>query len=124
LPQLLLTLGNAIIAITEVNNQLLVRRQVTEEKVLISMSIMDLLAPTVGGVPMYDDAGGMVGYVRFGARTGSALIILGAPMLVLTIFFSGSIETLFMVFPRPVLGVILFLTGSELSIGHLPQRLR
>jgi hypothetical protein len=65
-----------------------------------------------------------VHYLRFGARTGSALIILGAPMLVLTIFFSGSIETLFMVFPRPMLGMILFLTGSELSIGHLPQRLR
>lgn len=124
MPQLPLTLDNAIIAITEVNNQLFVRRQVTEEKVLISTSIMDLLAPTVGGVPMYDAAGGMVGYVRFGARTGSALKILGAPMLVLAVFFSGSIGTLFKVFLRPVLGVILFLTGSKLSIGHLPRRLR
>ncbi len=63
-------------------------------------------------------------YLRFGARTGSALIILGALMLVLAVFFSGSIGTLFKVFLRPVLGVILFLTGSKLSIGHLPRRLR
>jgi hypothetical protein len=89
LPQLPLALGNAIIATTEENNRLFVGRQVTEEKVLISTGIMNLLAPSVGGVPMCHGTGGMAGHVRFGARTGRALIILGALMLVLAVFFSG-----------------------------------
>ncbi len=94
LPQLPLTLGNAIIAITEENNRLFVGRQVTEEKVLISTGIMNLLAPTVGGVPMCHGTGGIAaGHVCFGTRTGGAPIIVGALMLVLAVFFSGSIET-------------------------------
>jgi MFS superfamily sulfate permease-like transporter len=117
LPQLPLTLGNAIIAVTEENNRLFAQRRVTEKKVSISTGIMNLLAPTVGGVPMCHGAGGMAGHVRFGAQTGGALIILGALMLVLAVFFSGSIETLFKIFPEPVLGVILFLTGSQLALG-------
>lgn len=106
-----------MIAITEENNRLFPQRQITEKKVSISTGIMNLLAPIVGGVPMCHGAGGMAGHVRFGAHTGGALIILGALMLVLAIFFSGSIETLFKIFPESVLGVILFLTGSELALG-------
>ncbi len=75
LPQLPLTLGNAITAISEVCDRLFVGRQVTEEKVLISTGIMNLLAPTVGGVPMRHGTGDMARHVRLGARTGGALII-------------------------------------------------
>ena len=35
----------------------------------------------------------------------------------LSIFFSGSIETLFRIFPQPVLRVILFLAGAQLALG-------
>ena len=38
-------------------------------------------------------------------------------MLCLAFGFSGSIEAIFNVFPRAVLGVILFLTGAQLSLG-------
>jgi MFS superfamily sulfate permease-like transporter len=55
--------------------------------------------------------------VRFGAHTGGALIILGSILLVLAIFFSGSIQTLFRMFPTPILGVILFLAGAQLAWG-------
>ena len=46
-----------------------------------------------------------------------APIILGTVLLVLAFGFSGSIETLFNVFPRSILGVILFLTGAQLALG-------
>ncbi|MNC91396.1 hypothetical protein D3C83_76500 [compost metagenome] len=72
LPQVPLTLGNAIIAITEENNRLFPERRVTEEKVAVSTGIMNLLGPIVGAVPMCHGAGGMAGHVRFGARTGGA----------------------------------------------------
>jgi MFS superfamily sulfate permease-like transporter len=117
LPQVPLTLGNAIIAVTEENNQLFPDRPVTEEKVAISTGIMNLLGPIIGAVPMCHGAGGMAGHVRFGARTGGALIILGVLIVIVALFFSGSVETIFKIFPAPILGVILFLTGAQLALG-------
>ena len=117
LPQVPLTLGNAIIAITEENNSLFPQRPVSERKVALSTGVMNLLGPLVGGVPMCHGAGGMAGHVRFGARTGGALVILGAIVLAIALFFSGSVETLLKIFPAPILGVILFLTGAQLALG-------
>ncbi len=117
LPQVPLTLGNAIIAVTEENNRLFPDRAVTERDVSISTGLMNIFGGAVGGVPMCHGAGGMAGHVRFGARTGGSLVILGAFLAVLAIFFSGSVHTIFSVIPREVLGVILFLTGAQLALG-------
>ena len=117
IPQLPLTLGNAVIAITRENNRLFPDRPVSEGKVMLSTGIMNLGGAALGGVPMCHGAGGMAGHVRFGARTGGALIILGSILLVLAIFFSGSIQTLFRMFPTPILGVILLLAGAQLAWG-------
>jgi MFS superfamily sulfate permease-like transporter len=117
LPQVPLTLGNAIVAITEENNRLFPHRPVNESKMSTSTGLMNLLSACVGGVPMCHGAGGMAGHVQFGARTGGALVVLGALLLVTAIFFSGSVSTLLRLFPTPVLGVILFLTGAQLALG-------
>ncbi len=117
LPQVPLTLGNAIIAITEENNRLFPDRPVTERKVAISTGIMNLLGPLVGAVPMCHGAGGMAGHVRFGARTGGALIILGTIIVIVAVFFSSSVVTIFGMFPSPILGVVLFMTGAQLALG-------
>ena len=117
LPQVPLTLGNAIIAVTEENNRLFPDRPVQVRQVSITTGIINLLAPLVGGVPMCHGAGGMAGHVAFGARTGGSLIILGTIILLAAVFLSGSIEVLFRIFPSPVLGVILFLTGAQLALG-------
>ena len=117
LPQVPLTLGNALIAIREENNRLFPDRPVTERAVAISTGLMNLAGAGVGGVPMCHGAGGMAGHVAFGARTGGAPIILGIVLLALAFGFSGSIETLFSIFPRAILGVILFLTGAQLALG-------
>ncbi len=117
LPQVPLTLGNAVIAVTEENNRLFPDRPVTEKKVSISTGIMNLLGPAIGAVPMCHGAGGMAGHVRFGARTGGALVILGVVLVITALVFSGSVETLLKFFPAPILGVILFLTGAQLALG-------
>jgi Molybdate transporter of MFS superfamily len=117
LPQLPLTLGNAIIAIREENNRLFPDRAVTESSVATSTGVMNLASAVFGGVPMCHGAGGMAGHVAFGARTGGAPIILGVILLALAFGFSGSIEVIFNLLPRAVLGVILFLTGSQLALG-------
>jgi MFS superfamily sulfate permease-like transporter len=117
LPQLPLTLGNAVIAIHEENNRLFPDRAVTENGIASSTGLMNLTSAVLGGVPMCHGAGGMAGHVAFGARTGGAPIILGSLLLGLALFFSASIHALFDVFARPVLGVILFLAGAQLALG-------
>lgn len=117
LPQVPLTLGNAVIAIREENNRLFPDRPVTEKSVAISTGLMNAFSAVLGGVPMCHGAGGMAGHVAFGARTGGAPIILGVILLVLALFFSGSVVALFHLFSPAILGVILFLTGAQLALG-------
>ena len=117
LPQLPLTLGNAVIAITEENNRLFPDRPVTENEVATSTGVMNLLSAACGGVPMCHGAGGMAGHVAFGAKTGGAPIILGVVLLLVAFFLSGSVGVILELFPRAVLGVILFLTGAQLALG-------
>jgi hypothetical protein len=117
LPQVPLTLGNAIIAITDENNRLFPERPVSERKVALSTGLMNLGSAVVGGVPMCHGAGGMAGHVAFGGRTGGAPILLGSFLLFLALFFSSSIGILFRMVPPEMLGVILFLAGAQLALG-------
>jgi hypothetical protein len=116
LPQIPLTFGNAVIAIVAKNNELFPDRKVTEKKIAVSQGIMNLVAPIFGGVPMCHGAGGMAGHVRFGAKTGGALVILGSLLVLIALFFSDSVAIFFKIFPNAILGVILFFAGSELAI--------
>ncbi len=117
LPQVPLTLGNAVIAVTEENNRLFADRPVSERKVAVSTGLMNLFSGSVGGVPMCHGAGGMAGHVAFGARTGGSLIVLGILLLGLAIFLSGSVSTIFRIIPPEVMGVVLFLAGAQLALG-------
>ncbi|MFY9511022.1 MAG: putative sulfate/molybdate transporter [Rubrivivax sp.] len=120
LPQLPLTLGNAVVAIKEENNRLFPHAPVTERKVAVSTGLMNLFGAGVGGVPMCHGAGGMAGHMAFGARTGGSVVILGSILLALAFFFGDSVLLLFKLFPASILGVILFFTGAQLAIGAGP----
>jgi Molybdate transporter of MFS superfamily len=104
------------IAITAENNELFPDRPVTEKKIAVSQGIMNLLSPLFGGIPMCHGAGGMAGHVRFGAKTGGALVILGGLLIFIALFFSDSVSIIFRIFPNAILGVILIFAGSELAI--------
>ena len=117
LPQVPLSLGNACIATVRENNSLFPDRPVTVRRVATTMGLMNILSPLAGGVPMCHGAGGMAGHVRFGARTGGALVILGAILLFLGLFMADSVELIFALFPTAVLGVILFFAGTELALS-------
>jgi hypothetical protein len=117
LPQLPLTLGNAIVATVEENNRLFADRKVDENKLSRSTGVLNLFGASVGGIPMCHGAGGLAGHVAFGARTGGATVILGVILLLLALFASGSVQAIFGVLPKPILGVILFVTGSQIALG-------
>jgi predicted benzoate:H+ symporter BenE len=116
LPQAPLTLGNAIIATVNENNNYFPERKVTVKTISIDHGVMNLVSAAIGGIPLCHGAGGMAGHLRFGARTGGALVILGVIVLLVGLFLSDSVSLLFQVFPRPILGVILFFAGVELAL--------
>jgi MFS superfamily sulfate permease-like transporter len=117
LPQLPLTFGNALVAVTEENNRLFPDRPVSERRVALSTGVMNLGSSMLGGIPMCHGAGGLAGHVKFGARTGGSSVMLGILLTVVALFFSQSVGTLFRLFPPAALGVILFLAGAELARG-------
>ena len=123
LPQLPLTFGNALIAITEENNRRFPDRPVSERTVAFSTGFVNLCSSAIGGIPMCHGAGGMAGHVRFGARTGGASVMLGLLLTTLGLFFADSVATLFRLFPASVLGVLLFLAGAELALASRDAQL-
>ena len=66
---------------------------------------------------MCHGAGGMAGHVRFGARTGGALIILGTIIVVSQCSSAVRGHDALRMFPAPILGVVLFMTGAQLALG-------
>lgn len=121
LPQLPLTLGNAVIGTSEENNRLFPDRPASVKKLSLSTGLMNLFGGMVGGVPMCHGAGGMAAYAAFGARGGGAPVIFGAVLLVLALCFSGAIAFLLHAIPAAVLGVILALAGARLVAGNAPH---
>jgi MFS superfamily sulfate permease-like transporter len=85
--------------------------------VAVDHAALNLVGTALGGVPMCHGAGGMAGHIRFGAKTGGALVILGALVLFVGLFLADSVATLFRVFPPAILGVILLFGGLELAAG-------
>lgn len=117
LPQAALTLGNAILATAAENNALFPDRQVTVRVLAVDHGVMNLVGAALAGVPMCHGAGGMAAHVRFGARTGGALVILGSALLVAGLFFADGVGAVFALFPAAILGVILLFGGLELAAG-------
>ncbi|MCX5903127.1 MAG: putative sulfate/molybdate transporter [Proteobacteria bacterium] len=116
IPQAPLTLGNAIIGTVAENNSHFPDRKVTAKTISIDHGVMNLISTSIGGIPMCHGAGGMAGHIRFGARTGGALVILGVIVLLTGLFLSDSVALLFQFFPRSILGIILFFAGLELTL--------
>jgi hypothetical protein len=117
LPQLPLTFGNAMLGLVEANNREFPERPIDARKAAFSTGLMNVAGAAIGGVPMCHGAGGLAAHVRFGARTGGALVILGSVLVLVALLFSDSISTLLRIFPAPVLGVMLFLAGAQLALG-------
>lgn len=117
LPQLPLTLGNAVISTVEENNTHFPDRPITVKTVALDHAALNLVGAALGGVPMCHGAGGMAGHIRFGARTGGALVILGSLVLFVGLFLADSVATLLQCFPPAILGVVLLFGGLELAAG-------
>jgi len=114
LPQLPLSLGNSILATRQVAADFFPDRPISVRKISLTYSLMNLINPSLGGVPTCHGSGGLAGHYAFGARTAGSIVIYGSLYLALGLFFSDGFETLIELFPKPVLGVILLFEGLVL----------
>lgn len=124
LPQIPLTLTNAVVATAAVTRQLLPQRagRVTERNLAITTGLGNLVAAPFGGYPMCHGAGGIAGHYRFGARTGAAPVLIGIAFLAMGILLGDSAFALLALVPPAVLGSLLFFSGIELAVSSAPQR--
>jgi hypothetical protein len=117
LPQVPLSLGNAILATRQVAADLFPQKPLSVRGISFTYALMNLVNPFLGGVPTCHGSGGIAGHYTFGARTGGSVVIYGSLYILLGALFSGSFQTAIAIFPQPVLGVILFF--EAVALMHL-----
>jgi MFS superfamily sulfate permease-like transporter len=119
LPQIPLTLTNAIIVTAAVTRRLFPRElnPVNERNLAITTGLGNLLAAPFGGYLMCHGAGGVAGHVRFGARTATAPVLIGLAFLALGLAFGESGYALLKTIPDSVLGGLLLFSGIELALS-------
>lgn len=116
LPQIPLSLGNSLLATRQVAADLFPARPVSMRQLGFTYSVMNLVSPWLGGVPVCHGSGGLAGHYTFGARTGGSLVIYGGLYLIAGLFFAGSFALLVRVFPLPILGVLLLFEAVALML--------
>jgi sulfate permease, SulP family len=119
LPQIPLTLTNAIIVTAAVSRQLFPRElhPVNERNLAITTGLGNLLSAPFGGYLMCHGAGGIAGHFRFGSRTATAPVLIGLIFVVLGIGFGESGYALLKTIPDAVLGGLLLFSGIELALS-------
>ena len=112
LPQVVLTLANAILA-TSLLTKDFFGKDVPPKKFSTTIGLMNVTSVPFGGFPMCHGAGGLAGQYRYGARTGGASIIAGLIFITLALFFTSP-EVLSIV-AVGVLGALLVFVGIEMA---------
>lgn len=124
LPQIPLTLTNAIIVTAIVSRQLYGAQaaRVTERNLALSQGLGNLILAPLGGYPMCHGAGGVTAHHRFGGRTATTTLIIGLVFLLLGLSLGDGAYALLRAIPDPVLGALLLISGLELAMSSKPQQ--
>ncbi|NLA38135.1 MAG: sulfate transporter [Methanomicrobiales archaeon] len=113
LPQIPLTLTNAILATSLLTYDLFPKKGVNPDRLSGTIGLMNLISTPLGGFPMCHGAGGLAAMYRFGARTGGSGIIAGILILIFAIVFAPP-EVLTLI-PLGVFGALLVFVALELG---------
>jgi SulP family sulfate permease len=116
LPQIPLTIGNALFAASDISRQLWKERsqRVNPTKLGYSIGFLNIFIGIFGGFPVCHGAGGMAAHHQFGGRTGGTTMILGLILIVVAVVTPLSRFIFFI--PIPVLGALLFITGMRIVL--------
>jgi len=112
LPQVVLTIANAILA-TSLLTKDLFSTDIPPKKLSTTIGLMNLTSVPFGGFPMCHGAGGLAGQYRYGARTGGANVYTGLIFIFLALFFSS--PQILSIIAIGVLGALLVFVGIEMA---------
>jgi SulP family sulfate permease len=126
LPQIPMTLGNAVIANADLSMQYFPQdgRRVTYRALCISMALANLLSFFLGGMPMCQGAGGLAARYRFGARSAGSNLIIGVIFLMMALFLGFHSLAVIYTLPMAALGVLLIFAGVQLTLTLLDMQTR
>jgi len=126
LPQIPMTLGNAVIANADLSRQYFGEdsKRVTYSALCMSMSLANFLSSLLGGMPLCHGAGGLAAHYRFGARTAGSNLMIGVIFLLLAIFLGFHALAVVYLIPMSVLGVLLLFAGSQLALTIIDMKER
>ncbi len=117
LPQLALTLTNAVILTAALSRDLFPHdfHRASERNLSLSTGIANLLLAPLGAMPMCHGAGGLQAQWRFGARSGLATVLLGLALLALLALLGSKIVVAIALMPGAALGALLAFAGADLA---------
>lgn len=114
IPQIPLSLSNAVIATRQTVEDLFPERRIGIRRIGLTYAAMNLTGPLLGGVPACHGCGGLAGHHAFGARTGGSVIIYGCLYVTVALLFGPGVPSICAAFPMPVLGVILLFESAAI----------
>ena len=118
LPQLPMTMGNAVLAYTDLSKEYFKDKahRVTNKNACISMGLANILSFCLGGMPLCHGAGGLAAHYRFGARTAGSNLMIGLIFLALVLVLGKNIVDFFSLIPMAILGILLIFAGAQLTL--------
>lgn len=118
LPQLPMTMGNAVLAYTDLSGEYFGEKssKVSNRRVCISMALANGLSFILGGMPLCHGAGGLAAHYRFGARTAGSNLMIGILLLAMALFLGDNITGVFNLIPMSILGILLVFAGAQLAL--------
>jgi MFS superfamily sulfate permease-like transporter len=117
LPQLSLTLTNAIIATAAIAGHYYPndKQTITPTRLGLTTGAMNMLLAPFGAFPMCHGAGGLVVQHRFGARSWLAPALFGITMIALGLLFGPQALQLMLLIPLSAVGALLVFAGLDLA---------
>ncbi|MBU2560028.1 putative sulfate/molybdate transporter [archaeon] len=119
IPQIPLTIGNAIIGTADTARSLFGEektKRTTFKSLSTSMGLANIASGALMAMPMCHGAGGLAAHYRFGARTGGSNLMIGAVFVMVAVVFGKIAISLFGLIPNSILGVLLLFAGIELAM--------
>jgi len=118
LPQIPMTLGNAVIAYANLSQEYFgeASDRVTYRSACVSMALANFTSFLLGGMPLCHGAGGLAAHYRFGARTAGSNLIIGSFFIFLVVLLGKHMLSILYLIPMSILGVLLLFAGGQLAL--------
>ena len=113
LPQIPLTFANSCLATADAARTYFGDRAapVQPRRLATTLGTANVLAGTIGGMPVCHGAGGLTAHYSFGARTAGAPLLMGVGLLVLALAAGSGLAALLAAFPLAILAGMLAAAG-------------